>query len=32
MSTHGLMLDGLQICNASVSLVAVYEDIASHEL
>lgn len=32
MSAHGLMLDGRQVCNASVSLVAVYEDIASHEL
>lgn len=32
MSAHGLMLDGRQVCNASVNLVAVYEDIASHEL
>lgn len=32
MSAHGLMLDGRQVCNASVRLVAVYEDIESHEL
>lgn len=32
MSAHGLMLDGRQVCNASVNLEAVYEDIASHEL
>lgn len=32
MNDHGLMLDGRQVCNASVSLVAAYEDIESHEL
>lgn len=32
MSAHGLTLDGQQICNASVTLLAAYTDSASGEL